>query len=45
MVSNRDVGFVHAGYPAEIKVDTFSFTKYGLLHGIVPDVSAERDRS
>ena len=41
MVSNRDVGFVHAGQEAEIKVDTFSFTKYGLLHGTVLGVSAD----
>ena len=41
MISNRDVGFVRAGQPAEIKVDTFSFTKYGLLHGTVTDVSAD----
>ena len=33
MVSNRDIGFVHPGQEAEIKVDTFSFTRYGLLHG------------
>jgi hemolysin D len=26
---------------AEIKVDTFSFTKYGLLHGTVFNVSAD----
>jgi hemolysin D len=41
MVSNRDVGFVHAGEEAEIKVDTFNFTKYGLLHGTVLGVSAD----
>jgi hemolysin D len=41
MVSNRDVGFVHAGQDAEIKVDTFNFTKYGLLHGTVLGVSAD----
>ena len=29
MVSNRDIGFVHAGQEAEIKIDTFSFTRYG----------------
>ena len=40
MVQNRDVGFVRAGQDAEIKVDTFSFTKYGLLHGTVLNVSA-----
>jgi len=48
MVSNRDVGFVHPGQPAEIKIDTFSFTRYGLLHGEVLSVSQDaiiRDRS
>jgi hemolysin D len=39
-VQNRDVGFVRAGQDAEIKVDAFSFTKYGLLHGTVLNVSA-----
>jgi hemolysin D len=41
MVSNRDVGFVHAGQQADIKVDTFSYTRYGLLHGVVENVSAD----
>jgi hemolysin D len=41
MVSNRDVGFVRAGQSAEIKVDTFSFTKYGLSHGTVLHISAD----
>jgi hemolysin D len=46
MVPNHDVGFVRAGQEAEIKVDTFSFTKYGLLHGTVLDVSQDAiDRS
>ena len=47
MVSNRDIGFVHAGQEAEIKVDTFNFTRYGLLHGQVNTVSQDaviRDR-
>jgi membrane fusion protein, hemolysin D len=47
MVSNRDIGFVHAGQAAEIKVDTFNFTRYGLLHGEVLSVSQDaviRDR-
>ena len=33
MVLNKDIGFVHDGDAAEIKVDTFNFTRYGLLHG------------
>ena len=41
MVSNRDIGFVHEGQDAEIKIDTFSFTRYGLLHGSVIDVSQD----
>ena len=47
MVSNCDIGFVHEGQSAEIKVDTFSFTRYGLLHGEVINVSQDaitRDR-
>jgi hemolysin D len=39
MVSNRDIGFVHEGQPVEIKIDTFNFTRYGLLHGEVLSVS------
>jgi hemolysin D len=41
MVSNRDIGFVHPGQEAEIKVDTFNFTRYGLLHGQVLSVSQD----
>jgi len=41
MVSNRDIGFVHAGQEAEIKIDTFNFTRYGLLHGQVLNVSQD----
>ena len=41
MVSNRDIGFVHEGQSAEIKIDTFSFTRYGLLHGGVISVSQD----
>jgi hemolysin D len=47
MVQNRDIGFVHDGDIAEIKIDTFNFTKYGLLHGKVLSISADaiqRDR-
>ena len=41
MVSNRDIGFVHAGDAVEIKVDTFDFTRYGLLHGQVLSISSD----
>ena len=48
MLSNRDIGFVRAGQDAEIKVGTFNFTRYGLLHGQVLSVSQDaitRDKS
>jgi len=41
MIPNRDVGFVHVGEAAEIKVDTFNFTRYGLLHGEVLSLSQD----
>jgi hemolysin D len=41
MVSNRDIGFVHSGQRAEIKVDTFNFTRYGFLHGEVLSLSSD----
>ena len=41
MVSNKDIGFVHAGEDAEIKIDTFNFTRYGLIHGKVQSVSQD----
>jgi hemolysin D len=41
MVSNRDIGFVHVGQEAEIKVDTFNFTRYGLIRGRVLSVSQD----
>ena len=41
MVSNRDIGFVHEGQEVEIKVDTFNFTKYGLIQGKVLSVSRD----
>jgi hemolysin D len=32
MVSNHDIGFVRPRQAAEIKIDTFPFTRYGVLH-------------
>ena len=39
MVPNRDIGFVSPNQEAQIKIDTFNFTRYGLLHGTVLTVS------
>jgi hemolysin D len=41
MISNRDIGFVNSDQSAEIKIDTFNFTRYGLIHGKVTSVSQD----
>jgi hemolysin D len=38
-LANNDVGFVHAGQPVKVKVETFNFTRYGLIDGKVIGVS------
>ncbi|OAF07503.1 HlyD family type I secretion periplasmic adaptor subunit [Bradyrhizobium neotropicale] len=39
MVSNRDIGFIEVGQDVALKIDTFNFTRYGLLDGKVSSVS------
>jgi hemolysin D len=41
IVPNREVGFLRAGQPAEIKVDAFNFTRYGLVSGQVLSISSD----
>jgi hemolysin D len=41
MIQNKDIGFVAPGQKAEVKVDTFNFTRYGMLHGEVTTVSQD----
>ncbi len=36
---NKDIGFVHDGQAAEIKVETFPFTKYGVIDGEITNIS------
>lgn len=40
-LENKDIGFVRAGQAAEIKLETFPFTKYGTLPGKVMQVSSD----
>lgn len=44
-VQNQDIGFVHVGQEAEIKVAAFDFTRYGAINGTVvshsPDVDGQ----
>ena len=41
LISNRDIGFVHPGQKAQIKIDTFNFSRYGLVKGEVLTVSGD----
>nr|VFK62099.1 MAG: hemolysin D [Candidatus Kentron sp. TC] len=38
-LENKDIGFVREGMPAEIKIHTFPFTKYGVIDAEVTNVS------
>ena len=40
-VPNKDIGFVSSGQLVAIKVDTFNFTRYGLLDGTVLSVAQD----
>ncbi|MHC8405672.1 HlyD family type I secretion periplasmic adaptor subunit [Pseudomonas sp. TMB3-21] len=41
MLENKDVGFIRAGQPVTVKVETFTFTKYGTIDGEVISVSGD----
>ncbi|MBI5142954.1 MAG: HlyD family type I secretion periplasmic adaptor subunit [Nitrospirae bacterium] len=41
LIENKDIGFVSEGQEAEIKIESFPFTKYGIVPGRV--VSLSRD--
>lgn len=38
-IENKDIGFVHPGQEAQVKVETFQYTKYGTLNAQVVSVS------
>lgn len=38
-IDNQDIGFIQTGQVAEVKVDAFPYTRYGVLHGTVVQVS------
>lgn len=40
-VMNKDIGFVRAGMPVLVKIDTFDFQKYGMINGTVKKVSKD----
>ena len=38
-IANKDIGFITEGQPAEVKIETFPFTKYGIIEGEVVTIS------
>lgn len=38
-LENKDIGFVKPGQNAEVKIETFQYTKYGTIHAKVTSVS------
>ena len=43
VLPNEEVGFVRAGQTADVKVDAYPFTRYGLLKGTVQSVSQDAE--
>jgi hemolysin D len=41
VLENKDVGFVSAGQSAEVKLETFPFTRYGTVRATVANLSAD----
>jgi hemolysin D len=48
VIENKDIGFVTAGQAAEVKVETFSFTRYGTVpanvHWVTQDAVNDEKR-
>ncbi len=40
-VLNKDIGFVKEGMETSLKIETFNFQKYGLLKGVVKNISKD----
>jgi hemolysin D len=40
-LQNKDIGFVNPGQAAQVKIETFTFTKYGTIDGEVQHVSSD----
>jgi len=41
MLENKDIGFVRAGQEVSVKLETFPYTTYGAIDGVVTDVSRD----
>jgi hemolysin D len=40
-LENKDAGFVRVGMPAEVKIEAFPFTRYGVIHAVATSISRD----
>ncbi len=40
-ILNRDIGFIKLGQPVRVKLEAFNFTDYGLIEGVVDNISRD----
>ncbi len=40
-ILNRDIGFIREGQPVRVKLEAFPFTDYGLIEGVVEQISRD----
>jgi hemolysin D len=40
-VLNKDIGFIRVGQHVELKIESFLFTRYGLIEGVIVNVSQD----
>ncbi|MGI9360182.1 MAG: HlyD family type I secretion periplasmic adaptor subunit [Parasphingorhabdus sp.] len=40
-ILNKDMGFIYEGQPVRVKIEAFNFTDYGLIEGVVDNISRD----
>ncbi|QTD57183.1 HlyD family type I secretion periplasmic adaptor subunit [Parasphingorhabdus cellanae] len=40
-ILNKDIGFIYEGQPVRVKLEAFNFTDYGLIEGVVDNISRD----
>ncbi len=40
-ILNKDIGFIHEGQPVRVKLEAYNFTDYGLIKGVVDNISRD----
>ncbi len=40
-ITNKNIGFIRAGQPAQVRVDAFNFTQFGIIEGRIESIGAD----